>query len=109
MAAASCGWLLGKIVFRKAGVMARSTKITIESDSLVVMRGRTSRRGWCTRCGEEAEMIALESTGVVSNLTPQELEEWLNSDDLHRSQTPEGTELICLNSLLARMRSTNAS
>lgn len=53
-------------------------------------------------------MIALDCTGVVSNLTPEQLQEWLNSDDLHRSQTPEGTELICMNSLLARMRSTNA-
>lgn len=88
--------------------MAKSTKITIESDSLLIMRGRTSRSAWCTRCAEEVEMIALENTGVVSNLTPEEVEKWLNSVDLHRSQTPEGTELICLNSLLARMRSTNA-
>lgn len=88
--------------------MARSTKITIESDSLLMMRGRTSRRAWCTQCAEDAEMIALESTRVDSNLTPQEMAEWLNSGDLHRSQTPEGEHLICLNSLLARMRSTNA-
>lgn len=47
-------------------------------------------------------MIALESIAVLSNLLPRELDEWLNSGDLHRSQTPEGAELICLNSLLAR-------
>ena len=88
--------------------MARTTKITIETDSLLIMRGRTSRRAWCARCAEQAEMISLDSTGVVSNLTPPELEEWLNSGDLHRSQTPEGADLICLNSLLARMRNTKA-
>jgi hypothetical protein len=86
--------------------MAKSTKITIETESLLIMRGRTSRRAWCVRCAEQVEMISLDSTGVVSNLTPSELEEWLNSGDLHRSQTPEGANLVCLNSLLARMRNT---
>lgn len=107
MPGSSFGWLLGQTVFRKRESMAKSTKITIESESLLIMKGRTSRRAWCSQCAEEVEMIALENTGVVSNLTLEELREWLSSDDLHRSQTPEGTALICLNSLLARMRSTN--
>ena len=53
----------------------------------------------------DGEAIALDSTGVLSNLPPHELEEWLNSGDLHRLQMPGGTELICLNSLLARLGS----
>lgn len=83
--------------------MAKSTRITIEANSLLIVRGSTSSRSWCARCAEEAEMIALDSTGVLPNLLPHELEEWLNSGDLHRLQTPGGTELICLNSLLARL------
>ena len=47
-------------------------------------------------------MFALENTAVVANLAPYEVNEWLNSGHLHRTQTPDGTELICLNSLLAR-------
>jgi hypothetical protein len=85
--------------------MARSTRITIERDSLLILRGSTFSRSWCARCAEEAEMIALDSTAVLSNLLPHEFEEWLNSGDLHRVQTPDGTALICLNSLLARMGS----
>jgi hypothetical protein len=50
-------------------------------------------------------MIALESIAVRSNLVPHEVEKWLNAGDLHRSRTPSGTELICLNSLLARLGS----
>ena len=50
-------------------------------------------------------MFALQGTAVFSNLLAHEVVEWLNSGDLHRSQTPEGTELICLNSLLARLGS----
>lgn len=85
--------------------MARSTRITIKTQSLMICQARTSIRGWCTRCAGEVEMIALKKTAVLSNLQPHELEKWLNSDDLHRSSMADGTELICLNSLLTRLGS----
>lgn len=79
--------------------------MTIETNSLLIVRGQTSSRRWCTQCAEEVEMFALEGTAVLSNLPVHEVDEWLNSGDLHRTQTPDGTELICLNSLLARLGS----
>ena len=85
--------------------MARSTRITIETNSLLIFRGQTSSRLWCTRCAEEVEMFALQDTALLSNLPAHEVDEWLNSGDLHRSQAPDGTELICLNSLLTRLGS----
>lgn len=92
--------------------MAKQTKVTIETDSLLILRGRNSRRAWCTLCAAEGEMIALENAGVISNLDQHALEEWLNSGELHRSQSADGSTLICLNSLLARVqneKSTGAS
>jgi hypothetical protein len=88
--------------------MAKQTKITIETDSLLIVRGQNSRRAWCPMCAAEAEMIALENAGVISNLEPTALEEWLNSGQMHRSQATDGTALICLNSLLARVQNTKA-
>lgn len=85
--------------------MARSTRITIETYSFLVIRGQTSRRRWCTYCAEVVEMFALDRTAVFSSLPAREVDEWLNSGDLHRTQTPDGTDLICLNSLLARLGS----
>lgn len=84
--------------------MARQTKITIETDSLLILRARHSQRAWCPRCAAETEIIALENVGVMSNLDRPALEEWLNSEELHRLPTPEGSQLICLNSLLARVQ-----
>jgi hypothetical protein len=51
-------------------------------------------------------MIALEDMGVISNLERPELEEWLNSGELHRLQAADGSMLTCLNSLLARVQKT---
>jgi hypothetical protein len=48
-------------------------------------------------------MLALENAGVISNLDPRALEEWLNSGELHQLQTIGGLTLTCLNSLLARV------
>jgi hypothetical protein len=94
-------------VIRKAEPsVAKRTRITIETDSLLILRSRSSRRAWCPRCVTEADMIALDEVGVISNLQRQALEEWLNSEELHRSRAPDGSTLICLNSLLARVQKT---
>jgi len=83
--------------------MAKQTKITIETDSLLILRGRTPLHAWCRQCSCETEMIPLEGVGVVSNLLPSEVAAWMASEDLHRSQAPHGGQLICLNSLLKRV------
>jgi len=80
--------------------MAKQTKITIETDSLLILRGRNSNRSWCPQCAAEAEMIALEDVGVLSNLDRAAMEEWFNSGEFHRSKSANGSALICLNSLV---------
>lgn len=87
--------------------MAKRTTITIETDSLLILRGRSSRNGWCPRCEAETELIALEDAGVITNLDRPALEEWLNAEDLHRLETADGSIVTCLNSLLARVQNQN--
>jgi hypothetical protein len=53
-------------------------------------------------------MIALDNVGVISNLQRPALEAWMNSEELHRSQAADGSVLICLNSLLARVQNTKS-
>jgi hypothetical protein len=89
--------------------MVKQMKITIETDSLLIVRGRNSRRAWCPLCAAEGEMIALENVGVISNLEGSALEEWLNSGELHRSKADDGSVLICLNSLLAHVQNGKIS
>jgi hypothetical protein len=84
--------------------MAKQTKITIETDSLFVLRGQSPLLAWCPQCAAEVEMIPLDGVGVISNLAPPEVEAWLQSETIHRSQAIDGTPLICLNSLLKRVQ-----
>lgn len=88
--------------------MAKQTKITIETDSVMVFRGRTSLRVWCPDCGAIADMIVLDEVGVISNLAPSEIKAWLESETIHRSRAADGAQLICLNSLLKRAQNPKA-
>ena len=54
--------------------MAKRTKITIETESLLVLRARNMRRAWCVACAAEGEVIALEEVGLISNLERSALE-----------------------------------
>jgi hypothetical protein len=89
--------------------MAKQTTIRIETDSLLILRSRGSTRAWCPLCAAEVEMLALEDTRVISNLEQPALERWLNAGELHRSQAADGSVLICLDSLLARVQNTEIS
>ena len=89
--------------------MAKRTKITIETDSLLILRGRTLQRAWCPQCGSEAEMIPLDNVGIISNLSPREVEAWIQSEDLHYSKATDGSPLICLNSMLKRVHKAKSS
>lgn len=88
--------------------MAKQTRITIETDSLLILQGRNSRSAWCPRCQADRDMIALQNVGVISNLERPALEAWMNSEELHRSHSADGSVLICLNSLLARVQNTKS-
>ncbi len=83
--------------------MAMRIRITIETGSLLVLQFRTAGRGWCPDCGTEVPVIALAALDSRPELSL--LRQWLDSGDLHRSQAA-GSTLICLNSLLARARTT---
>jgi hypothetical protein len=89
--------------------MAKRTKITIETDSLLILRGRSLERAWCPWCGSEVEMIPLDHVGVISNLSSREVEAWIHSEDLHHLKATDGSPLICLNSMLKRVHKAKSS
>ena len=89
--------------------MAKHTTITVETDSLLVLRGRRTLRAWCLQCGGDGEVVPLYEVSAISNLTPQQVEAWIDSEDLHHIQTPDGVHLICLNSMLKRVHKTTSA
>jgi hypothetical protein len=89
--------------------MAKRMTITIETNSLLIIRAGTARRAWCPECGAVAEMVTSPMTAVPPDLSQHAVEKWLNSMNLHRGQAPDGGTLICLDSLLAQVQKTKTT
>lgn len=89
--------------------MAKHTRIMIETESLLVLKGRSSLHGWCPHCQADSELIPLEGVGGISNLTPAAVEAWIESEELHHSRSADDAPLICLNSLLKRVQRTTTA
>jgi hypothetical protein len=83
-----------------AGFMTRKTTITIETSSLLILQERNARGAWCPVCGANVEMVEVSSQEMPA------LDPWLRSRHVHRSETPEGVALLCLNSLLQLAQTT---
>jgi hypothetical protein len=50
--------------------MAKRIRITIEFDSILLLRGQKPLQARCLQCGAEADTILQNEPGVVSNLLP---------------------------------------
>ena len=81
--------------------MAKRTTITIETRALLVLRSQTSTVAWCPLCAARVEMLLLEEVGLLTEHAPL-LAQWLNSGEVHRLDSIDGSALVCLDSLLVR-------
>ena len=71
----------------------RTTKITIETEGLLVIRQARTVVTWCPDCQDEVEAVLLdEGTAQVLSGLP--------TGALHICSPPEGPVLICLRSLM---------
>jgi hypothetical protein len=84
----------------------KRTEIIVETDQILVLRKARFTRGWCAECGREVEMVTLIDAITLSgeNALPPEPQAMLpgcgDSRGWHWSQAEDGTQLICLESLL---------
>lgn len=80
--------------------MAKQVTITIETNSLVVLRARSSGPTWCPGCGAKSELLKLAKRDPQGAGTWEALQLLITDCNVHRQQAPDGSALICLNSLL---------
>ena len=89
-------------------VVVKTTRITIETDSLlVVYRGRTFVT-WCPVCCAEAEAMTLEGDSIGEDIPSALLRDWLAAGKLHLLSPSTGPAQICLKSLLQCFESADA-
>ena len=75
----------------------RTTRITMETSTFLVVRGAKATVAWCPRCAAKVDVLTL--TAVDEDLSVQ-LERWVGADKLHLWHSPEGVIQVCVESLL---------
>ena len=80
-------------------VTAKTTRITVETETLLVIRGAKAFLAWCPSCRAEVDVIALGNDSLAGSITAAQIQEWLGTSGLHFWQTANGPAQICLPSL----------
>jgi hypothetical protein len=81
-------------------MVLKTTRITVETDTLIVVHRAKATVAWCPGCAAEVDVIRLTRDSVAEPATSAELERWMSTGKLHLWRSPEGTVQICVNSLL---------
>ncbi len=81
----------------------KATTITVETETVLLVRQGQFPRIQCNGCGFEVEAVALDTLGVLTNIPASAFEEYLSSGRLHVSERQDGSRLVCVSSLLASL------
>jgi hypothetical protein len=79
--------------------VTQKTEITVQTDQIVIIRRRRSRRVWCQQCGREVDAVAVHE--ATSFAGAEQLALPGNPESAwHVCIGDDGETLICLDSLL---------
>lgn len=81
-------------------MVQRTTTITVETNTFLVVRRAKAGLAWCPECGAEVDAITLTAEGFAEPETTTQVEQWLSTGRLHLWRTSEGAVQICVPSLL---------
>ena len=73
-------------------------EMTVQTEQVLIIRQKQSRRGWCAECGREVEMVGVrDALAIAGGMQPRlgtDSQEW------HVCEVGDGARLICLESVL---------
>lgn len=80
-------------------MVVKTTRITVETETLIIIRRTRTALAWCPDCRAEVETINV-SESLAEPAAAAQLKEWLDTGKLHMWQPVDGPAQICLISLL---------
>lgn len=89
-------------------MVVKTTRITIETECLLVVRRGKTIVTWCPACCAEAEAMTLEGASLGEDLPSALIREWLAIGKLHFWSPDGGPAQICITSLLRCLESEDA-
>jgi hypothetical protein len=77
----------------------RHTRITIETERILIVARRYAIHGWCDRCGTEVEFLPSDRARSLFDATSASLGERQRSS-LHKGRARDGLMFVCVQSVL---------
>ena len=81
-------------------MVLKSIRVTVETDTLMVVRRAKAVTAWCPVCGAEVDAITLTPDSFTEPSATAEMQQWLAAGKLHLWRSEEGAVQVCVNSLL---------
>jgi hypothetical protein len=78
----------------------KKTRIMVESEQILIIRRRGSRRRWCWECVREVDAVDLAQASAHTRIHPLQLRDRAHDEGWHLIETAEGPLLVCVESLL---------
>lgn len=78
----------------------KTTRITIETESLMVVRRGRTVVTWCPACCAQSEVMTLERDSLGDGIPSALFSDWLAAGRLHSWRSDSGPTQICMKSLL---------
>lgn len=83
-------------------MIKRRTRIVVESQAVwIIRRPGVEVRAWCDGCAGEVHMITPDEAATILNCNTRTIYSWVEAAKIHFSEQPQGSLLICLDSLPA--------
>lgn len=81
-------------------MIKRRTRIVVETQGVwVIRRPGGQLRAWCEGCAGEVHMITPDEAATILCCSTRTIYSWVEAAKIHFSEQPEGSLLICLDSL----------
>jgi hypothetical protein len=74
--------------------------MTVQTDRVLIIRERRSRRAWCQQCGCEVAVVSFEEAESLAGAAQPVLPGNPESKTWHICTGHNGEQLVCLESLL---------
>ena len=80
--------------------MKKKTKLTIETERLLIIRGGSSHRcAKCEACGEVVRLITVDEAAMLAQVGSRAIYRLVEAEKIHFIETGNELLLICFNSL----------
>ena len=76
-----------------------TTRITIETERLLVMSRSRNFASWCPSCGALVQRLTVDEAAVVARADSMTVYRWVEAGAIHHAETAGGVPLLCAASL----------